>query len=368
MTAAYEIPWAKPDYWGNEEQYVLEAVRSTWISHGPFVDRLEAQVAEYCRIPAAIATSNGTTALHLAYIALGIKPGDEIIVPGFSFMAAANVALHMGAIPVFADVDRQTWCLAPSEVERNLTPRTRAIVPVHTYGNVCEMTAIADVASGRSIPVVEDSAEAFGSRYRGIMAGTMGALGCFSMHATKSITTGEGGMVVTADRQLTETMRLYRSHGMQRIRHYWHEVAGHNFRMTNMQAALGCAQLEHIDRITAARRHMFAIYKAYLEELSGVRLQLFRPEVDPVPWVMAVELDSKAYPQGRDAVIEQMKQAGIETRPGFYTPGQMSHLYPSPEIPASDEISRSVIALPSFASLTDEQILRVCGHLKRLRH
>lgn len=367
MTTAYEIPWAKPDYWGNEEKYVLEAVRSTWISHGPFVDRLEAGVAEFCGIPSAIATSNGTTALHLAYIALGIRPGDEIILPGFAFMAAANVALQMGAVPVFADVDRRTWCLDPSEVQRKLTPRTRAIVPVHTYGNVCDMAAILEVASARGIAVLEDAAEAFGSRYRNAMAGTMGILGCFSLHATKTITTGEGGMVVTADEQLSEKMRLYRSHGMKRIRFYWHEVAGHNFRLTNIQAALGCAQLEHIDRICAARRHMFAAYREHLENMAGVRLQVYRPEVDAVPWVMAVELDSRAYPQGRDAVIEQMKQARIETRPGFYTPGQMDHLYSPADIRASDEISRSVIALPSFSSLTDEQILCVCERLQRLR-
>lgn len=368
MTTTYEIPWAKPDYWGNEEKYVLEAVRSSWISHGPFVDRLEAQVAEFCGIPAAIATSNGTTALHLAYVALGIRPGDEIIVPGFGFMAAANVALHVGAVPVFADVDRQTWCLTPSEVERKLTPRTRAIVPVHTYGNVCEMSAIAELAAQRGIPVVEDAAEAFGSTYRGAMAGTIGTVGCFSMHATKTITTGEGGMVVTADQRLSEMMRLYRSHGMKRVRHYWHEVAGHNFRLTNIQAALGCAQLEHIEQIRAARRHMFSAYQQHLAQFPGVQLQLYRSEVDPLPWVMAVELDARAYPQGRDAVIEQMKEDGIETRPGFYTPGQMDHLYSAPDTPVSDEISRSVIALPSFSSLTDEQILRVCRQLKSFRH
>ena len=366
MTAINHIHWGKPDYWGNEERYVLEAVRSSWISHGPFVDRLEAQFAQYCAIENAVATSNGTTALHLAYIALGIQPGDEIIVPGFAFMAAANVALRVHAVPVFADVDRRTWCLDASDVERRISPRTRAIVPVHTYGNVCDMNSIGHLAAQRGIPVLEDAAESFGSSYCGAMSGTLGALGCFSLHATKTVTSGEGGMVVTASAETAESMRLYRSHGVKRTR-YWHDVAGHNFRLTNVQAALGCAQIEQIDRIRRERKRMYAAYLRHLEDAPGVRLQEITAGVDPLPWVVAVELDPQAFPQGRDAVIEQLKAVHIETRPGFYTPTQLRHLYSAHDIGASDEISRSVLALPSFATLTNEEIEYVCGQLWKLR-
>lgn len=342
---------------------MLEALRSSWISHGPFVDRLQARVESFCAIAHAVATSNGTTALHLAYIAVGLKPGDEIIVPGFAFMAAANIALHVGAVPVFADVDPGTWCMSAAAVERKLSPRTRAIVPVHTYGNVCDMDSINRLASEKRITVIEDAAEAFGSRYRGAAAGTMSRLGCFSLHATKTITTGEGGMVVTMNGELAEKMRLYCSHGVKRLR-YWHEVAGHNFRMTNIQAALGCAQIEHIEQINSARRRMFAVYAERLREIPGVVMQRFAPEVAAIPWVVAVRLEPSAFPQGRDAVMARMAAAGVETRPGFYTPTRMTHLYSATDIPVSDEVSGSVIALPSFASLTDEQIAFVCRELQ----
>lgn len=366
MASERSIPWAKPVFWGNEERYVREALTSSWISGGPFVDRLESEFAKYNGIPHAIATSNGTTALHLAYLALGIGAGDEVIVPGFAFMAAANVAMHVGATPVFADIDPRTWCLTASEVERRLSPKTKAIVPVHTYGNVCAVDEIVDLAARRGVPVIEDAAESFASKYKGRMAGTVGLMGTYSMHATKTITTGEGGMVVTASDELKSKMALYRSHGMSRLR-YWHDVAGHNFRLTNMQAALGCAQLEKLDLIIAERRRMLATYRRYLGKLSGVEMQHFPVEVDPVAWVVAVKLDSRAFPQGRDQVIRDLQAAGIETRPGFYTPTRMGHLYSSAPLPISDDVSEWVLALPSFPSLTDEQIELICSQLERLQ-
>lgn len=363
---SYTIPWAKAEFWGNERQYVLEALESSWISGGPFVNRLESEFAKYNELPYAVATSNGTTALHLAYLALGIGPGDEIIVPGYGFMAVANIALHVHATPVFAEVDPETWCLNAADVERKLSPRTKAIVPVHTYGNVAGMDTINDLAASRRVAVVEDAAEALGSRFRGRLAGTMGTLGAFSMHATKTITTGEGGMVVTHCEDLLEKMHLYRSHGMSHTR-YWHDVAGHNFRLTNLQAALGCAQLEAIGQITQNRKRVFAAYQRCLEEVPGTFLQHFPLEVDPVPWVVGVKLDPKAFSRGRDHVIREMGEAGIETRPGFYTPGQMRHLYSCSDLPVCDDVSRWVIVLPSFASLGEEQIGIICSKLARMR-
>ena len=282
-------------------------------------------------------------------------------------MAAANIALHVGAVPVFADIDPRTWCVTAATIEARLTSRTRAIVPVHTYGNVCAMDEIVELGRRRGVCVIEDAAEAFASKFQGKMAGTLGAMGTYSLHATKTITTGEGGMVVTADEEMWRQMLLYRSHGMGRTR-YWHEVAGHNFRLPNMQAAMGCAQLEQIERISAARRRMFATYRRMLGEIQGVTTQYFSPDVDPVPWVVAVTLDPKAFPQGRDAVMNSMTEARIETRPGFYTPSRMHHLYKTTgPIPASDATSDWLVALPSFASISDEQIELICSQLARLR-
>lgn len=362
----YSIPWAKAEFWGKEREYVVEALESSWISGGPFVNRLESEFARYNEVPYAVATSNGTTALHLAYLALGISPGDEIIVPGYAFMAAANVALHMQAVPVFAEVDPRTWCLTARAAEQKLTARTKAIVPVHTYGNMCNMDDIAELARSRRIAVIEDAAEALGSRSRGRWAGSVGLLGAFSMHATKTITTGEGGMVVTGDAELLRRMLLYRSHGMSHTR-YWHDVAGYNFRLTNMQAALGCAQLEQIEWISQQRKRVFGTYERYLSDVPGVLMQSFSREVDAVPWVVGVKLDAEAFTLGRDQIIDKMGQAGIETRPGFYTPGQMHHLYSCAELPICDDVSRAVIVLPSFVSLTEEQIAFVCSILKEMR-
>jgi len=281
-------------------------------------------------------------------------------------MAAANVAIHVGAIPVFSEVDSETWGMTAADVEKCITPRTKAIVPVHTYGNVCEMDEIMELAKRRQLHVIEDAAEAIGSRYKGKMAGTMAEIGIYSFHATKTITTGEGGAAVSESDELSARMRLYRSHGMSTKR-YWHEVAGHNFRLPNMQAAIGCAQLEMVDRITAERARVYASYKSKLVDVDGIRLQKFSDQVDPVVWAIALEIDLKAFPQGRDALVSSMKESGIETRPGFYSASTMPHLYGEQSLPRSDQLSRCVISLPSSPTLTEEEIEQVCQVLVRSR-
>jgi perosamine synthetase len=227
------------------------------------------------------------------------------------------------------------------------------------------MDAILELAASRGIAVLEDAAESFASRYRGSVSGTLGTMGTFSFQATKTITTGEGGMVVTADRALHDRLCLYRSHGMS-CRRYWHDVAGHNFRLTNFQAAMGCAQLEKLDEIIDQRRRVHRQYVRHLANLPGLFLQVFPPEVDPVLWAMAVKLEDEAYPQGRDQVIAQLAERQIETRNGFYAPSQMG-LYGAPPLPVCEDISRHVISLPTFPTLTDEQIEYVCRRLAALR-
>jgi len=366
MTRESSIPWAKPILWGNEAALVSDALASTWISGGPYVERLEREFLALAGSRHALTTSNGTTAIHLAYLALGVKPGDEIIVPGFGFLATANVALQMGAKPVFTEVDPDTWCMRAEDIEQHLTSRTRAIVPVHTYGNMCSMDVILELGRKHGIAVIEDAAEAFPSRYRGRLAGTLGAIGCYSFQATKTITTGEGGMVVTEDPALYDSMTLYRSHGMRRQRYYWHELPGHNFRLTNLQAALGCAQFEKLPLIIRERERVYIDYRNHLSGIGGLALQRFLPEVEAVVWAMAVRLDSAEFPQGRDAVMAQMREAGIETRPGFYAPSMMS-FYDCPPLPLCEELSRQILSLPTFPTLQDEQIERICTCLAGLR-
>lgn len=359
------IPWAEPTLWGREEEYVVDALRSTWISGGPYVERLEADFARYVDAKHVLAVSNGTAALHLAYLAAGVGAGDEVIVPGFAFMAAANMARMVGATPVFADIDPDTWCVTAKTVAPLITERTRAIVPVHTYGNVCELESLLALGQDRGVLVIEDAAEAIGSRWRGRLSGTIAPIGVYSFHATKTITTGEGGAVTTHDDEVASRMRLYRSHGMARTR-YLHEVAGHNFRLTNLQAAIGCAQLEQIDRIVTERSRVWATYGVRLQTVPGTSLQVIGADVDPVMWAVGVRLDPMCFPQGRDAVMEQMTRRGIETRPGFYPASAMPHLYGHQQLPESDALAATVLVLPSSPSIDEAGIDRVCDELASL--
>jgi len=357
------IPWVSPHFWGSEQSYVVDALQSSWISGGAYVDRFEAEFAQFCNVPYAITASNGTSALHMAYLALNIGPCDEVIVPGFGFMAAANIALHVGAKPVFAEVNIDSWCMTAGDIEKCITPRTKAIVPIHTYGNVCDMTPIMELAQSKGLIMVEDAAEAIGSKYRGRMAGTIAPVGIYSFHATKTITTGEGGAAVTSSFELRDRMILFRNHGMSSKR-YWHEVAGHNFRLTNMQAAMGCAQLEQINIIIHERDRVYKTYKKLLENIEGVTLQKHLKEVEPVVWVIAISLEKSGFPQGRDAVIDQLKQMGIETRPGFYSSNTMPHLYGVMKLPICENLSQQVISLPFSPTLTEEEIEYVCASFK----
>lgn len=359
------IPWAQPTLWGREEEYVVEALRSTWISGGPYVTRLEDSVAAYLGTRHAIAVANGTAALHLVYLAIGVKPGDEIVVSGFGFMAAANLAVQLGAIPIFCDVNPETWCMQADQIRPLLTPATKAIVVVHNYGNVCEMDAILELAGEAGIPVIEDTAEAFGSRLNGRQAGTMGKYGTFSFHATKTISTGEGGLVITDDDDAAALMRLYRSHGLMRRRHYWHEVPGHNFRLTNLQAALGCAQMEFIDAIAKERQRVMASYQANLGGLANITLQKLSEGCAPLIWAVAVRLEPSAFQQGRNEVMLAMQQAGIETRPGFEPPSQMPYFEPA-RLAVSEELGQWVISLPTYPSLPTADVDQISSVLKSL--
>jgi perosamine synthetase len=360
------IPWAQPRLFGNEQAMVADALTSAWISGGPYVERLEREAAERMGVANVLAVSNGTTALELALRGLGIGPGDEVIVPAFTFVAAANMVIAVGATPVYADVDPRTWLLDPSEIPRLAGPRTRAVVPVHLYGNVADMDAIRGYASDLGLLVVEDAAEAAFSRYRGAASGTIGSVGTFSLHATKTITTGEGGLVVTNDTALADRMRQLRDHGMRKDKRYWHDVVGFNFRLTNLQAALGCAQLEKLDEIIADRTRIHARYRSALEDTFGIRLQEFAPEVAPVLWAMTVQLTDAAEDirDLRDRIMADLAADGIETRPGFYALSLMPP-YDCPPLPNALRASASIISLPTFPGLADEDIDWICARLSR---
>ena len=366
------IPWGRPTLFGAEESLVLDALRSTWIAGGPYVERLEREIADRVGARHGIAVSNGTTAIELALRALQLEPGAEVIVPGFTFVAAVNMVLAVGLTPLYADITSDTWLLDPAEIHRLRTPRTKAVIPVHLYGNVADMDGISTAASEWGLEVIEDAAEAAFSRYGNRCAGTIGRAGTFSFHAAKTITTGEGGMVVTGDDEFAARCRNLRNQGMSKDKRYWHDMVGHNFRLTNLQAAIGCGQLQAFDRIVAERRSIHDGYKERLSGLTGVRLQHFDKRVDPLVWVTVVQLTDTRDPDivraRRDRIMAGMADDGIETRPGFYDLNLLPP-YSCPALPIARRVSASTIALPTFVGLGPEDLDRVCdsfgAHLRR---
>lgn len=362
------IPWARPTLYGNEDAMVLDALHSTWISGGPYVDRLERTLADRMQVRHAIAVSNGTTALELALRCLDLAPGDAVIVPAFTFVAAANMVLVLGLKPLYADIDPQTWLLDPGEIGRLVTPKTKAVVPVHLYGNIADMDAIGAAAAASGLDVVEDAAEAAFTRHRGRYAGTIGRLGTFSFHATNNFTTGEGGLVVTDDDGLGERCRLLRDHGMRKDRRYWHDVVGHNFRLTNVQAAIGCAQLENLDFVFAERHKIHDAYRERLAAIAGIRLQHFDKAVDPVVWTTVAFIDGEhdcdLLRARRDRIMAAMAAEGIETRPGFYDLSLLPP-YGCPPLPVAQRISAGTISFPTYVGLAAKDIDRICNCFRK---
>jgi perosamine synthetase len=359
------IPYARPHQWGNELNFVVEAVSSGWLGSGPFIERFENQLAELMNVRHAVVVSNGTAALHAIYLALQLRPGDEVIFPGFGYLAGANVAIQLGLTPVFADVDQGNFCITEQSVCEALTPRTRAVVGIHTYGAMFEVENLCALLSERNIAVVEDAAEAMGSRRNDQVAGSRGAAGILSFHAAKTITTGEGGAVLTSDDALADRVRQVRSHGSLRER-YFHDLAGHNFRMTNIQAALGVAQLEAWSTIVTERQRVAEKYRDELSSLRMVRLQNFDPTESPVIWAVAAEL---GLPKGLDlkAVLKGLEEHGIEARNGFRSANEHS-IYGRMRIatPVSDALAKSVISLPTYPGLSDSEIEYIVSTLHKI--
>lgn len=360
------IPWAKPTFYGKETMYLADALESTWISGGRYINKFEEEFTQYNGSKCGITTSNGTTALQLALLGLGVGAGDEVIVPGFTFVAASNMVIEMGATPVYADIDALTWCIDPNSVENCISSKTKAIIPVHVYGNICDMDVLINLAEEHRLLIIEDAAEAAFSKYKGKYAGTFGDIGCFSFQATKTITMGEGGFVITPHEELYERMCIIRNHGMRKDKRYWHDVVGYNFRLTNLQAAVGCGQLENLDTIISQRQRVYRSYYKHLLNEVGITLQYFKPEVEPVVWTIAIKIDPNMFKGDRDFLIKSMLEVGIETRPGFY-PFSVMPLYNAPSLPISEDVGAHVISLPFFPSLTEEEIIFVCDYLKKLR-
>lgn len=356
------IPVYKPDLGGNEAKYVNEAVESSWISsQGVFLQRFEKMFGTFIDAPHVTAVSNGTVALHLALHCLEFKPGDEIIVPSFTYIASVNTIVQAGATPVFCEVRSSDWLMDPEDVVARITPRTKAILPVHLYGSACDMDQLCEIAKEHRLRMIEDCAEALGTRWRGRHVGTFGDVSTWSFFGNKTVTTGEGGMVATLDPELFQKMVIAKGQGQDPNRRYWHTVLGFNYRMTNLCAAIGTAQMERVDDILLRKRKIAAMYRQKLADVPVV-FQSIPNEVQSSEWLVSLLL-----PKGtdRDRVMRSMAEFGVDTRPVFYCAHHMPpHLQPGLRLPVSEEISARGISLPSYPQLSEEDIEQVCNALR----
>jgi perosamine synthetase len=357
-TTAERIPVYQPDLSGNESEYVMQCMREGWISsRGSFIERFERAFARRVGTLNAISVCNGSVAIQVALAALGIGPGDEVIVPSLTYIASVNAIVAVGATPVFADSDAATWQLAPQEIERLRTPRTRAVMPVHLYGHACDMVAITTWAARHGILVIEDCAESFGTTVNGWHTGTFGDAATFSFFGNKTMTTGEGGMVVFRNRRHRNAGYAYKTQGVSQTRTYWHESLGFNFRMTNIQAAIGLAQLERADAIIARKRQLAAMYE---HALAGVRLRFARlaPGVSSSYWMVSCVLDEPCW---RDGLMAHLERHGVETRP-FFHPAHVLPMYQDDRVrlPVAERLSAAGLNLPSWPGLRPHQVERIC--------
>lgn len=351
---------AQPKLTGNERKYVLDCIDTNWISSiGKYISAFEETFAKFCKVKHAIATNNGTTALHLALVALNLQPGDEVIVPTVTYIATANVVRYCGATPVLVDVCADTMNIDPIEIEKKITPKTRGIIPVHLYGHPAEMDAINAIAQKHGLWVVEDAAEAHGAEVKGRKVGSLGTCATFSFFGNKIVTTGEGGMVTTNDDELAAKLRLFRGQGMDPNRRYWFPVIGYNYRMTNIAAAIGVAQMETIEQSLASRALLATWYdEAFAAYEDQILLPKQLPWAKHVFWMYTIYL-REGDELKREKVRQYMDEMGIETRPVFYPMHVLPPYAEDKSYPIADLWAGRGINLPTHQDLTQTDVLRI---------
>lgn len=356
------IPVAYPDLSGNEEKYVIDAIRTSWISStGPYIARFEQEFAGLCGARTSIAVCNGTVALHLALLTLDVRAGDEVIVPSLTYIATANAVRYVGAEPVFVDVDPATWCLDPKKIEDAITPRTKGIIAVHLYGHPADMDEINHIAGVNGLWVVEDAAEAPLATYKGRPTGSLAPIATFSFYGNKVFTSGEGGALTLSDAGLELRARTLRGQGMDPKRRYYFPVTGYNFRLTNIACALLCAQLERRMQILDRRQAIYSKYLQLLSDVPGIGFQPIAAWATISPWLFPITVNAPAFGMDRDALMERLAIHDIDSRP-FFIP--LHRLPPFREtsrkrgeiLPTTDLLGASGINLPTYTLMQDESI------------
>lgn len=356
------IPISAPSLTNLEREHLIAAYDSGWISSlGEYITKFEKSFADYVGVSYALTVSNGTVGLHLALLALGISSGDEVIIPALTFVATANAIKYMGATPVLVDIDPVSLCLDEGQLQKAITNKTKAVIPVHLYGHPANMARICDIAQKAGIHVVEDAAEAHGAKIDNQIVGSWGSLGVFSFYGNKIITTGEGGIITTNDRDLYQKIKSLRDHAMSPTKRYWHETVGYNYRMTNMQAAIGYAQLLRIEEILLKKQQIYHWYKDLLRPYPSLLLNQSKANVSNVYWLICVQIQNCSENE-RDLIISQLDMKGIGSRPFFYPLHKMpmyKNLCSDFDIPITIQVSSQGINLPSFYDITHDEVKRV---------
>ncbi|MHA1381690.1 MAG: DegT/DnrJ/EryC1/StrS family aminotransferase [Candidatus Helarchaeota archaeon] len=369
------IPVCEPALLGNERKYVLDAIETGWISSaGKYLPAFEKAFAKYCGVKHGIAVSNGTAALHLAFVALGINKGDEVIMPNFTMIASAFAVCYTGAMPVFVDAEPETWNIDTTKIEEKITERTKAIMPVHIYGHPCNMQPIWDLAKKYDLKIIEDAAEVHGAEYNGKKCGSLGDIAAFSFYANKIATTGEGGMVVTDNDELAEKCRYYKNlcFPLKGDRSYIHNDIGFNYRMSNIHAAIGLAQIELADQYVQMRRYNNSLYKKYLKNVPGIKLQPEKEWAKNVYWMNGIVVNYQEYGMNRDELMIKLREKGIDSRLFFTGMHRQPSLKKygcnfSGEYPVSDWLTKNGLYLPSGSGLKEENIKYIWDTIRKIR-
>ena len=355
------IPVYQPHFTGLEKQYVNECLDSSWISSkGEFITRFEKAFGNFIGSQNITSVSNGTVAIHLALEAIGIKAGDEVIVPTLTYVASINTILQTGATPVFVDSVEETWQIDSADVQKKITPRTKAIMAVHLYGQACEIDKLVAICKKHNLMLIEDCAEAFGTYYKGKHVGTFGDIATFSFFGNKTITTGEGGMVVAKEQSVIEKAAHLKNQGVSKEKEYWHDCVAYNYRMTNICAAIGLAQLESAKLILEKKR---LIASWYADGLSNLPLLLHKeqPGTTHSFWMCSFILDNM---QVRSDLRKYLNVNGIETRPLFYPAHTLPHCRSEGDYPVADFLSARGVNLPSYPDLEREQVDKIVSYIK----
>lgn len=364
------VPWLP----GNEKKYVLDALETNWISStGTYIDQFEKKFSEFCGVHYGVSCSNGFASLHLACIAIGLKKGDEVIVPTFTMSAPVNAVIMTGATPVFVDADKETFCIDVHKIEEKITSRTKAIIAVHIYGHPCAMDRIMHLARKYQLKVIEDAAEAHGAEYHTKKCGSISDIGCFSFYANKILTTGEGGMAITNNQAYAEKMKKIRNYAFEQPR-FLHREFGLNYRLTNLQAAIGLAQTENVKMLVEARKNIGEKYNEFLQGTKGLVLPVEKENCKNVYWMYGVVL-TKVVKKSREEILNRLKEKGVDTRT-FFIPMHKQPVFTERKVenapdcaglyPISEALGRRGFYLPSSSNLTQEKIRSIADTLKEV--